>query len=81
MSEVKELTFGQEAVGITFNPSALESVNRIKDSSAALIDILHEYREAATDGEVKAQLTLAIRRIQEGQMWGVKGVTWKTKKV
>lgn len=70
------LTFGERAVGMSFNPGGLESVNLIKKQSAALIDTLHDQREASTDGEEKAQLTLAIRKIQEGLMWGVKAVTW-----
>lgn len=28
-------------------------------------------------GEQAAQFTLAIRKIQEGQMWGVKAATWR----
>lgn len=71
-----QLTFGERAVGITFNPSRNENVESVKRLCAAAIGKLNELRDAATDGEEKAQYTLAIRKIQEGQMWGVKAVTW-----
>ena len=77
MSETKELTFGEKAVGITFNPSTLPGVDKVKNECAKIIDTLNQMREETTNGEVKAQLTLAIRKIQEGQMWGVKAITWQ----
>lgn len=73
----RDLTHGERAVGLSFNPSSLPSVDQVKKECAKIIDTLDQLRTEATDGEVKAQLTLAIRRIQEGQMWAVKGLTWK----
>ena len=74
----RELTFGEKAVGITFNPGGKPEVNKIKELSAALIDELDKQRtETRTNGEMAAQFTLAIRKIQEGQMWGVKAATWQ----
>lgn len=73
----RELTFGEKAVGITFNPGGKDEVNVIKEAAAELIDALNEQREATANGEAKAQFTLAIRKIQEGQMWGVKAATWQ----
>lgn len=75
MSEARTLTFGQKAVGITFNPSNLPGVDQIKQECAKIIDTLDQLRNEAVDGEMKAQFTLAIRKIQEGQMWGVKAIT------
>ena len=80
----RELTFGEKAVGLTFNPGKLESVEKLKRLCAAVIDEMHNQRNATNDspgihperGEAIAQFTLAIRRIQEGQMWGVKAATW-----
>lgn len=75
-----QLTFGQKAVGITFNPGGMPQVNAIKEKSAILIDELATQREAAkmnNNSEMIAQFTLAIRAIQEGQMWGVKAATWQ----
>lgn len=81
MSEQQtELSFGQKAVGITFNVSALPEVDAIKSLSSNLIDELNSQRDKAKEennGEKIAQFTLAIRSIQEGQMWGVKAATWR----
>ena len=74
---IRELTFGEKAVGITFNPGGKQEVNTIKELSAALIDELDRQRKVGNNGEVTAQYTLAIRKIQEGQMWGVKAATWQ----
>lgn len=73
----RKLTFGEKAVGITFNPGGKEEVNLIKLLSCKLIDELNGQREETSNGEAKAQFTLAIRKIQEGQMWGVKAATWQ----
>ena len=73
----RELTFGEKAVGITFNPGGMEEVNTIKLLSAQLIDELNRQRTKESGGEKAAQYTLAIRKIQEGQMWGVKAATWQ----
>ncbi len=80
----RPLTFGEKAVGLTFNPSQDPGVDEIKKSCAAVIDDLHKKREevkASEDdgqnGERIAQYTLAIRSIQDGQMWGVKARTWR----
>lgn len=80
-TQPEPMTFGQKAVGITFNPGGSPQVNRIKELSAALIDELHNQRTGnpaeVQNGEKVAQFTLAIRKIQEGQMWGVKAATWQ----
>lgn len=76
----RELTFGEKAVGISFNPGGHAQVNAIKEKCAALIDELNNQREIAkaeNNGEKIAQFTLAIRDIQSGQMWGVKAATWQ----
>lgn len=70
-----QLTSGQKAAGVTFNPSGLKLVDKIKQSSADLLDVLMEARSATTDGETIAQYTLAIRSIQQGKMWGVNAAT------
>ena len=73
-----ELTFGEKAVGIGFNPGQHGNVSSIKRLSADLIEELHQQRLSNKDNsEMVAQYTLAIRKIQEGQMWGVKAATWQ----
>lgn len=78
--ENRELTYGQKAVGITFNPGQNEEVNAIKEQFAHVIDTLNDRRDAAQlfgNQEAVEQLTIAIRYAQTAQMWGVKAVTWQ----
>ena len=80
MEPTRELTYGEKAVGLTFNPGGMPEVNAIKTACAAVIDELNTQREKAKadgNGEKIAQYTLAIRDIQTGQMWGVKAATWQ----
>jgi hypothetical protein len=79
MSELqgRELTFGEKAVGLTFNPGGHEKVNAIKQKQAEYIDLLAQYRDETTNGEVKRQLSVAITEAQTSQMWAVKAVTWQ----
>lgn len=76
--DTNPLSFGQKAVGLTFNPGGNEKVNEIKNAFANVIDILNDYRAEAEDGEVKRMLSVAITEAQAAQMWGVKGVTWNS---
>ena len=75
---MSELTFGQKAVGLSFNPGGSETVNQIKSQYAGIIDTLNDHRSAATDPEVKRQLSVAITEAQTSQMWAVKAVTWRS---
>lgn len=77
VQETPTLTFGQKAVGISFNPSNDSRVDRIKQLSANLIDEIHGLRSETSSAEVKRMSSLAISEIQTGQMWGVKAATWK----
>lgn len=86
----RELSFGEKAVGLTFNPSNDANVQAIKESCAKVIDVLNDLREkekepkedqskeeALIAGERIRMLSVAITELQSGQMWGVKAVTWK----
>lgn len=66
---VPALTFGEKAVGLTFNPSADPMVESIKRNERIRLD--------KDKSEQKAMLTLAIRDLQTSQMWAVKAVTWR----
>lgn len=72
----RELTYGERAVGLTFNPGSNEAVHEIKAAYAKVIDRLYEAREAAEDGEQKRLFSIAITEAQTAQMWAVKAVTW-----
>lgn len=73
----RQLTFGEKAVGITFNPGGHPLVNAIKEKAAEYIDILNTARETTENPEMKRQLSIAITEAQTSQMWAVKAVTWQ----
>lgn len=75
--EQREMTYGEKACGVSFNPGGLESVASIKADFAAIVDKLHNEREAAASPEVKRMLSVAITEAQTAQMWAVKAVTWQ----
>lgn len=73
----RELTFGEKAVGITFNPGGHPLVNAFKEKYASIIDDLNTAKEATTNGEAKRMLSVAITEAQTSQMWAVKAATWQ----
>jgi hypothetical protein len=72
-----EQTFGQKAVGLSFNPSNDSSVDNLKRLYAGIIDVLHACRLENGSPEVKRLASIAITEAQGAQMWAVKAVTWK----
>lgn len=76
-NENRELTFGEKAVGLTFDPSSNPDVDNCKRIFAAAIDQMHALRENSTDPEVKRMASVAITEAQTAQMWAVKAITWK----
>lgn len=76
----QSLTFGQKAVGLSFNPSSLPEVDEIKRAFAKTIDILNDLRNKATadanHGAVR-HFSIAITMAEDAQMRGVKAATWK----
>lgn len=73
-----ELSYGQKAVGLTFNPSGDHVVNKIKELYADIIDICNDLRNSPdTTPEAKRLYSVAITEAQGAQMWAVKAVTWK----
>lgn len=77
-NEVQELTFGQKAVGLTFNPSNNPQVDNIKREFANTIDQLNTLRSETEDPEVKRLASVAITEAQTAQMWAVKAITWSS---
>lgn len=73
----REMTFGEKACGVSFNPGGLENVAQIKADFAAIVDKMNYTREASTNVEVKRMLSIAITEAQTAQMWAVKAVTWQ----
>lgn len=72
----QEQTFGEEAVGLKFNPSGNMDVNFIKEHYARIIDTLHLKRSHSDDAETKRLCSIAITEAQGAQMWAVKAATW-----
>lgn len=73
----REMTFGEKAVGLSFNPSNSGPVDAIKRDFATIIDKLNDYRAATDNAERKRMLSIAITEAQTAQMWAVKAVTWQ----
>lgn len=82
------LTFGQKAVGITFNHGEGEIHDHIqsaKQTCADAIDMMDTIRTRSNgddyplgqSGERAALATIAIRKLQSAQMDMVKAITWK----
>lgn len=75
----RESTFGEKAVGLSFNPSQNEVVKEIKLDFARAIDTLNDLRTTTEDPEVKRMYSVAITEAQTSQMWAVKAATWGLK--
>jgi hypothetical protein len=75
--EDRELTFGEQAVGLNFNPGGNEKVNELKALYAKIIDLCADLRKDCTpeQGERSRYLSVAITEAQTAQMWAVKGIT------
>jgi hypothetical protein len=71
----RELTYGEKAVGLTFNPSGDEKVKKVKELYAQIIDFLNEVRGEERSEKARL-LSVAITEAQTSQMWAVKGITW-----
>ena len=80
----KELTFGQKAVGLTFNPSGDDKVGKAKQLCADLIDLLEaDHAEKTDNGATTSSWirnvfrTAAFNALIAAQMAVVKYITWK----
>jgi hypothetical protein len=73
----REMTYGEKAVGLTFNPGGSAVVDDVKKKFAEIIDTLcaSSAKESNTD-EREALVLEAIRQCQSAQMWVVKAVTF-----
>lgn len=72
-----EQTFGEKAVGLSFNPSAIDEVTKCKSAYAKLIDEMNDLRAISDSQEQKRLCSVAITELQTAQMWSVKALTWK----
>jgi hypothetical protein len=73
----REFTYGEKAVGLTFNPGNNPAVDACKQEFAAVIDRMHDLRMDSNCPEVARMCSIAITEAQTAQMWAVKAITWK----
>jgi hypothetical protein len=80
------MTFGEKAVGLSFNPSGDDAVAQCKKEFAVVIDRMNDLRvkamiasnvPSAFSHEVARMAEIAIVNAQTAQMWAVKALTWK----
>jgi hypothetical protein len=72
------LTFGEKAVGLSFNPSGDPTVDELKREYAKIIDLCEMKRQSLMAGSGAHRLwSIAITEAQGAQMWSVKAATWK----
>lgn len=72
-----EQSFGQKAVGLSFNPSGDDAVTQSKQGFANEIDRMNDLRNSTNSSEVRRLASVAITELQTAQMWAVKALTWK----
>ncbi len=72
-------TFGEQLVGITFNPSGDPKVQRAKELCAELADLLNNNRQKDIEGLFieHSIFSAAITDILKAQMMVVKSLTFK----
>ena len=71
----RELTFGEKAVGLTFNPSGDPKVTKVKQLFAEIIDIVNEDRGFNRDERAR-HASVAITDAETAQMRAVKALTF-----
>lgn len=71
-------TFWEKAVGLSFNPGGMESVNVVKELFAAIIDIINPAEPEKESSYMSNNLKwMATRACIMAQMAVVKFLTWK----
>lgn len=82
--EIKELTFGQKAVGLTFNPSGDPRVVKAKQLIASAIDLLEEVHQEKTNNGAASSTwyrnvfrTEAFNQLVNASSSLVKYLTWQ----
>ncbi len=80
MSTEREQTYGEKAVGLTFNPSGMGDVDKLKQLYAEIIDHMDDFRKGyieRKESEMIRLCSIAITEAQTAQMWAVKAVTFR----
>lgn len=74
--ELREMTYGEKAVGLDFNPAQDANVQKVKELYAQIINLCYNLREGEKTEKARL-LSVAITQAQQAQMWAVKGITYK----
>jgi hypothetical protein len=81
MTDQRLQTYGEKAVGLTFNPSNNGDVEVIKTAYAQIIDHMDDFRKGyiarGDNPEMVRLCSIAITEAQTAQMWAVKAITWR----
>ena len=81
MQPERQQTFGEKAVGLSFNPSGMGDVDKLKKLYAEIIDHMDDFRKGyvarGDNPEMVRLCSVAITEAQTAQMWAVKAVTWR----
>jgi len=70
-------TYGEKLVDLSFNPSGSPEVQMIKRPLADLATLLNDMRSASSNNDANRLFSIAISKIEEASMFGVKAVTRK----
>ncbi len=76
-------TYGEKAVGLSFNPANDKDVQEVKELYAKIIDKMSALRTAPLkpgvndNNERNRMASIAITEAQTAQMWAVKAITYQ----
>lgn len=74
----REMTYGEKAVGLTFNPTNDPKVQKVKQLYAEIIDLLAKENPINSETSLKGRiLGRAINDAMGAQMWAVKAITYQ----
>ena len=76
---MREPSFGEKAVGLTFNPSGDENVQKVKELYAEIIDLCDTIRKEFAVSEKGRLMSVAITEAQSARMWAVRAITYLPK--
>lgn len=81
-TKIQPITLGEFRIRTSFNPSSEDIVQKIKDKTASLINIVAEVKyedekDTQKAGERARLVALALTAYEEAAMWGVKAATLK----
>lgn len=76
---IRGMTYGEKAVGLTFNPGGNPKVDEVKKLYAQIIDLLQDTKtnsEAMTE-QKDSCFEIAKMEAMGAQMWAVKAITYQ----